>query len=341
MHVANAGFGATILEASTAPIVWRGEPLMVRFVALFVGMMLVFSSAVTAQSASDSRPNIPSNVQFTPDLVYNAPGQPALRLDLFSPLQGEGPFPAVIFLHGGLFPARGDDTRVEESKTQFFPQAAYVAQHGMVGATILYGLAPAPRFPGILNDVQAAVRWLRAHAKEYRIDPRRIAIVGGSSGGHVAALIGMNRWSGADWSGTPSEAQVQAAVIFNGNFDLPTLATAPDPSLARTASGLTLVETNLRNFLGLPFDQAPALWRAASPISHVSSQAAPFLLLHGTDDTTVPYRQSLEMQRILTEAHIRAELFTADGAPHGFFNRAPWLDLTNLRMLEFLNAVLR
>lgn len=198
---------------------------------------------------------------------------------------------------------------------------------GYVAATVEYRLAPAARFPAQLDDALAAVKWLRTHASKYRVDSKRIAVAGGSAGGHLASLLGMNSWNGTDWSGVSAEGRVQAVVAFNPVLDLRPPATPPSPA-----------EPGL---LGASFGENPSLWRDASPVSHVGKSAAPFLLLHGTGDELVPYAQSLTMQRLLQKAGVTAELFTADGAGHGFLNAAPWYEPTVARMQEFLDRILR
>jgi acetyl esterase/lipase len=168
---------------------------------------------------------------------------------------------------------------------------------------------------------------LRQHAGEHGVDPRRIAIGGGSSGGHLSALIGTNLWNGSAWSGAPADSRVQAVVAFNAVLDL---------LIYVTPSG---VNASVTAFLGSSFEENPALWRDASPLEHVSREAAPFLLLHGTDDNVAPYRQSVEMQRRLRAAGITAELFTAKGAGHNSFFQPPWFEPALARAVEFLNTV--
>lgn len=260
-----------------------------------------------------------------PDLPYAAPDSQVLRLDLFRPRSRKGPFPAIVFVHGGGYVAGGLG-----AKSQFWRQSVYLAERGFVAATIGWRRAPSDsssgaRYPAALNDAQAAVRWLRAHSKEYNVDVQRIAIAGGSSGGHIAALVATNLWSGADWSGASVDARVQAAVIFNGVLDVP-----------GSRAG-----ANLGEFLGKNYRADSALWKSASPTQHVTSQAAPFLLLHGTNDRSIPYAHAVEMQRRVRAVGVRAELFTADGADHGFFNSSPWYEPATKRMAEFLLEILK
>jgi acetyl esterase/lipase len=281
-------------------------------------------SPALAQDLNDPPFTLPESVSMLPDLPYAGPDSQVLRLDLFRPKGRRGPFPAVVFVHGGGYVAGGLG-----AKSQFWLQSVYLAERGFVAATIGWRRAPSDgssgaRYPAALNDAQAAVRWLRAHAREYDVDVQRIAVAGGSSGGHIAALVATNLWSGSDWSGAPIDARVQAAVIFNGVLDVPGSR-----------------RHNLGEFLGKNYRADSALWQSASPMNHVTSQAAPFLLLHGTADSSIAYAQPVALQRRLRAVGVRAELFTADGADHGFFNIPPWYEPTTKRMAEFLLEVLK
>jgi acetyl esterase/lipase len=262
---------------------------------------------------------LPDSVQMSSDIVYAQAGAETLRLDVFAPRQRTGPVPGIVLVSCGSW--------IVGAKSQVWPQSAYVAARGFVAAATECRPAPAARFPAQLNDTAAAVRWLRQHASEHGVDPRRIAIGGGSSGGHLSALVGTNLWNGSAWSGAPTDSRVQAAVVFNGVLDLRSFV---------TPSG---VNTNLTAFLGSSFEENPALWLDASPLEHVSKEAAPFLLLHATDDDVAPYRQSVDMQRRLRAAGISAELFTASRAGHNSFLQPPWFEPALARTVEFLNAV--
>jgi acetyl esterase/lipase len=257
-----------------------------------------------------------------PGLTYAEPKAERLHLDLFLPRDGEGPFPAVLFA-----PGAGWD------RSQFWRQGVYMAQKGYIAATIQYRpshpwvkpFEPGTTFPAGLNDLQEAIRWLRTNAKQFHVDPVRIAVAGGSGGGYLAALVGTNQWSGSNWSGATSDSRVQAVVVFNTPMDLPALAA----NLA------------LKNVLGATYEENPRAWQDASPATHLGANTVPFLMLHGTSDQDVPYVQSVNMQAKLRELGIRAELFTAEGAGHGFFNNPPWYEPTLVRMEEFLSAVLK
>jgi acetyl esterase/lipase len=169
---------------------------------------------------------------------------------------------------------------------------------------------------------------MRAHARALHVDPTRIGVVGMSSGGYVAAALATNEWSGRDWSGAPADARVQGAVLFNPVLDLASLAAGsmPEP---------------LEQFMGVAFATDSARWKDASPLRHLGPSAAPSLYLHGRNDELVPYTQSVEAQHRLAAAGVRAEIFVADSAGHGFFTRPQWREPMLARMSDFLSAVLK
>ena len=291
--------------------------------AVYLITMVAAGHLTLAEQTTQNPPfRLPDSVQMLADEVYSQP-EP-LRLDLFSPRLANRPLPGIIFIACGGW--------TSGFKSGFWRQAAYLAERGFVAAATQCRPAPASRYPTQLNDAVAAIRWLRIHATDYNVDSTRIAVAGASAGGHLAALIGTNRWNGADWSEAPVEVRVGAVVVFNGVLDVPSFAANVAPAIVRT---------NLTAFLGATSDENKALWRHASPLEHVTTQAAPFLLLHGTNDQTVPYTQSLDMQRALRTAGVNVELFTAEGADHGFFGTPPWYESTTARMTEFLTSVFR
>ncbi len=237
-----------------------------------------------------------------------------------------GPFPAIVYLHGGGW-SDGD-------KTQFEPQATHMASTGFVGATIQYRLVPEAIFPAPVEDSKAAVRWLRANASTYRIDADRIGVAGGSSGGHLAAMLGTTPHI-AEFEGDGGNAgfssRVQAVAAFSGPFDLGAL----QPPKFRRAAKL------ISKFLGASYEENPELWANASPITYVGPESAPFLFLHGTEDRSIPYQQSVDMMSALAAAGVSAEIFTAEGAGHGFSLGPPWYQPSLEAMEEFFTRMLK
>ncbi len=268
---------------------------------------------------------VPEGVEFKPDQIYASVGTRQMHLDLYLPKSGTGPFPASVYIHGGGWSAG--------NRTAFQRQAAYMATKGYVGACVEYRLSGEATYPAALYDSKAAVRWLRANAAKYNIDPNRIAAAGGSAGGHLVALLGttidLPAYEG-DEGVTGVSSRVAAVAAFNPAVDL--------VEFGKRLPADT--EDSVAKFLGGSYQEKPQLWKDASPTYQVSARSVPFLFLHGDADTTVPYHQSCDMMEKLKAAGVRAELFTAPGAKHAFFNNPPWFEPSLKRMEEFFDSVL-
>jgi acetyl esterase/lipase len=288
-------------------------------------LALALAAPVFAQNARDDF-HLPDGVELQADVVYASPGGRALHLDLYLPKSGSGPFPAVVYIHGGGW--------VNGKKNAFQKQAAYMATKGYVGACIEYRLSGEAIYPAALDDSKAAVRWLRANAAKYRIDADRIGAAGGSAGGHLVAMLGttgdMPAFEGK--SGNPGfSSRVRAVAAFNPAVDL--------VSFGKLAPGNS--ESSVYKFLGCTYAANPKLWAMATPVTHVSKKSAPTLFLHGTADTLVPYQQSVDMMEKLKAAGVHAEIFTGEGGKHGFFNKPPFYEPATKRMEEFFAKHLR
>lgn len=226
------------------------------------------------------------------DVEYATPGGISLRLDAAIPA-GRGPFPAAILVHGGGW-VRGD--RRLEVKPLFQP----LSDAGIAWFTISYRLATDPLlFGAAMYDVESAVSFVKAHAAEYRVDPNRLALIGESAGGQLAAMAALDR---------DSADPVKAVVALYAPMDL--------VSLAKTSQMVPLAIRNALN--GTPWE-GMILARLAqlSPIEYVRSGMPPFLLVHGTADALVPYAQSMRMRDRMKAAGADCELFPVQGAGHG------------------------
>lgn len=268
---------------------------------------------------------LPRGVRMQKDAVYASPGGRDLHLDLFRPQSG-GTAPVIIFVHGGGW--RGG------SKTQFHRQAAHMAARGFVCACIEYRLSGEAKWPTNIDDCKASVRWFWENRWRLNIDPRRIGAAGGSAGGHLAALMGVSQRRdsfGAHLAIPGPSSKIAAVAAFNGVFDM--------TKLAQQIPGH--VERYFQPLFGVTPEQDPEVYRRASPIEYVGKSTPPFLLLHGTADETVPYEQAVEFQQALEPAGVDVELFTAEGAGHGFFNSPPWYEKTLASMEAFFERTLR
>ncbi|AOS82712.1 hypothetical protein BIU88_00170 [Chlorobaculum limnaeum] len=252
-------------------------------------------------------------VTITLDIAYSTlPGYRPLLLDLYRPDNGEK-CPLVIYIHGGSWTT--GTKRTSGHFTDFPAVLASLARRGFVVASVDYRLSGEAPFPAALQDVKAAIRYLRANAALYDIDPDRVAVWGASAGAHLAA---MTAFTGEDMDFDPPGMQnaaesdrVQAFVGWYGPYELSSMfehATAPgsaiDPSGPLRFFGCTRE--------GCP----PGVFAKASPIGYVGVGNPPTLLIHGADDTTVPASQSSELDKRLKAAGISSKLVLVDGVSH-------------------------
>ena len=257
-------------------------------------------------------------------LEYGRVGERQLRGIIYVPKEESGRRrPAVVYVHGGGWRAG--------TPMQFSRHAAAMSERDFVGLCIEYRLCNEASFPAALQDCKCAVRYLRANAERLNIDCGRIGIVGGSSGAHLGALVATtpnrNEWIGNGGHGDQSDT-VQAAVFFNGLFDLP--AMWPFGKCNQI----------MRDFLGKSYDEDTELYRQASPITHVDKNTPPSLLLHGEDDKVVPVQQSVDFCDRLSQAGVVAELIRVSSVGHAWFNRDPYYETCLRQMMDFLTRQL-
>ena len=176
--------------------------------ALFSAFLLLACPALRAADA------IPDNVVFEPGVEYAVAGGEHLQVDLARPKNGDGPFPAIVCIHGGGFRAG--------KREGYDKLCVTLAQQGYVAITVTYRLAPAFPFPAAVQDCKAAVRWLRANAAKYHVDPARIGVTGGSAGGHLAQFLGVTmgvKEFEGDGGNLDQSSNVACVVNFYGPSD--------------------------------------------------------------------------------------------------------------------------
>lgn len=250
-----------------------------------------------------------ARLEAAPDrrIIYRDTPQGALRLEIFEARQAGGPAPALLLFHGGAWQYG--------SPSAFQPQCRVFAQHGITCISAEYRIASRhgtdPR--AAVQDARAAFAHVRAHAAELGIDAGRIFVGGGSAGGHLAAALGV---------GVP----------------LPPEAAAPD--MARPA-GMVLYNPMLDLSPCTPDHHLVAgFWREISPLQSVGAEAAPALVLLGTEDLEVPVPVAQGFCDAMQAHGRRCELALYEGARHGFFNRdvagGRFFEATNQRVIEFI-----
>ena len=235
------------------------------------------------------------------DVIYGQAGGVDLKLDLSVPPSGPGPFPVLLFIHGGGWSAG--------SKRQYDQAVLASARQGYVAATVEYRFAPQFPFPAQIEDVKCAVRYLRAHATELLADTGHVGAIGDSAGGHLALLLGfMAAKDGLEGSGgwPDQSSRVQAVVNYYGPSDLRSVSTS-NPDVVRLVGGL----------LGTTDLQSP-MAALASPMVYLDAHAAPVLSLHGTKDNLVPLSQSEQLHQALKRNGVEEHLEIFAEAGHGF-----------------------
>ena len=229
-----------------------------------------------------------------------------MLLDLYSPEKGDKPLPLIIWIHGGAWRT---GSKANPSPALRFTGDNYAVAH--VG----YRLSQEATFPAQIYDCKAAVRWLRANAGKYHLDPNKFAAWGGSAGGHLVALLGTSGGV-ADLEGSVNNLQessrVQAVIDWFGPTDF-LLNTN-----AQSRLQLTDPESPVAKLLGGPVLENKALAAKASPITYVSKDAPPFLIMHGDQDHTVPFNQSETFYEALKQAGVDVTFVPIKGAGHGF-----------------------
>jgi len=263
--------------------------------------------------------DVPDTVKVERNIEYCKLGDTSLKLDLYSPKDRSKPLPAVIFIHGGAWKG-GYRQMYHYYCTKF-------AEHGYVAATISYRLSGDAPFPAAVEDANCAVRWLRAHAEKLGVDPNKIAVAGGSAGAHLAMMVGYApdtpELEGQGGHGDVT-SRVQAVVNLYGPTDLTTEAARKKGDVIRFLGGKTM-------------DEVPDLYRLASPITHVSKDDPPTLILHGSIDSTVTIDHAERLAEALRKAGVPYEFDRVEGWPHTMDLEPDVNRHCLMKMFEFLD----
>jgi acetyl esterase/lipase/cyclophilin family peptidyl-prolyl cis-trans isomerase/catechol 2,3-dioxygenase-like lactoylglutathione lyase family enzyme len=277
---------------------------------LCFGALFVFSRQSPPQKPpvkQDRAPVAPEGVTVRRDIAYVAAGHARQKLDLYLP-KAEGPLPLIINIHGGAFRmgSKEDGVPVE-----------YLSL-GYAVASIGYRLSGDAIWPAQIEDCKAAVRWLRANARTYGIDPDRFAAWGASAGGHLASTLGTAGWVKEFEVGENLEvsSRVQAVVDYFGPTDFLQM------DAHRLANGQVHdpADSPESQLIGGALQENPDKAARANPITYVTRDAPPFLICHGDADPLVPHHQSELLEAALRRAGVPVTFYTVTGAGHGRFN---------------------
>ena len=279
-----------------------------------------------------SPPQVPAKEAPRPQgrqFQYLNDANPRHQLILFQPAEHspETPRPLVVWIHGGGW-MRGSHQAMSSTLASLIRSDRYLV------ASIGYRLTDEELWPAQIHDCKAAIKWLKGNAKEIGADPDRVAVIGASAGGHLASMLGT---SGGDklMSGTLGvhhkvDDRVHCVVDFFGPTDFLMMDSQAGPDAKLIHDAPDSPESRL---LGAPPQTVPQLAKSANPITYVSPDDPPFLIIHGTKDELVPYGQSILLKDSLEEAGVETTLISIEDGGHG----GPRFAGIQQRVLTFLD----
>lgn len=305
------------------------------FTPAILSLLLFATLAPVAAQPPGGGPGA-SGTTITPsfaNLDYMGANNPRQMLDLWVPA-GDGPFPIILWIHGGGF-LSGSKASPPRFPDRMMPRGFAVASLG-------YRLSSEAKWPAQIQDVKAAVRFLRANAQRYKLDPDRFGVVGASAGSHLAAMLGVtgevSLWDSPTMPNPTVSSRVQAVVDQYGPIDFGQMDAMQVPSCAAgTTNTATSPESQL---LGCTIGTCADKVQEASPVTYVSAKTPPFLLAHGSNDCKISHEQSRLMAETLTRAGGRPIFRVLPGAAHGGtqFENATYLALIDAFFVRHLRT---
>ena len=275
-------------------------------VLITAGFIQTIAQANEAPQRRARGSNMPEGTRILRDLEYIPDGHVRQKLDLYlpGPKQGAAPLPLIVWVHGGAWLAGSKENC----------RSARFLRHGYAAASINYRLSRHAIFPAQIEDCKAAIRFLRANAEKYKIDPNRIGVWGASAGGHLVALLGTTG-DVKEFDKEPNlhvSSKVQAVCDFFGPTDLTKMSdfeSTMDHDAPDSPESL---------LVGGPVQENKEACKLANPITYVSKDDPPFLICHGDKDMLVPHNQSVLLNAALKKAGVSVKFHTVKGGGHGF-----------------------
>ncbi|MBK8094166.1 MAG: alpha/beta hydrolase [Verrucomicrobiaceae bacterium] len=274
-------------------------------------ILLVTLLTVTVFAEPPRPGQLPAGIKLERDIAYIENGDEAQKLDIYLPEKpSDKPLPLIVHIHGGGWRAGN----------KFPCPVSAMVLKGYAVASVEYRFSQKAVFPAQIQDCQAAIRWLRAHAKDYNFDTEHLGAVGGSAGGHLSALVGTSGGKKAfpTIGGYFDQSdRVQAVIDIYGPADFSTVVQqAAEDKNVKNIFAFNTPSDPYSGLIGAQLDDK-AKADAVSPVHYVSKDNPPFLILHGTHDTLVPYAQSVQLEAALKAQNIPVWLQTLPGAGHG------------------------
>jgi acetyl esterase/lipase len=299
----------------------------------FVAAILLPSFTTLAQPALTNALNVvevlPASSPYgeataIKNIPYVAHPTPRQNFDLYLPKnKSDQPFPLVFWIHGGAWMMGIKD----------WDNVKYLAGHGYAIASIDYRIAPESRFPAQIQDCNAALNFILAHATNYGINPKRFVVGGGSAGGHLALLLGLAR--GERNFGANASIKPLAILDFFGPADFSKML--DDLKMIHSEKGIALLQDAGTKLFGAPVEQFSDEAKIASPINYVNAASPPILILQGGEDDLVPIAQSRRLHDALDRAGVKNQLIIVKNAGHdGPLFSTPEIQS---KVIDFLNVI--
>jgi acetyl esterase/lipase len=277
-------------------------------------VVLILCANAWSQPPSGAKPKgggkppvIPESVVVERDVEYGKAGDVSLKLDIVRPKEpSEKPRPVIVFIHGGGWSGGNKESAVG----QLIP---FAASGNYLCATVEYRLSGVATWPAQIHDCKAAIRWLKANAEKYNIDPKQIGVWGSSAGGHLVSMLGVSNGVAEleGHCGSPGlSSRVACVVDYCGPSDFPAIARVKNSTEQRAYDPVS-------KLLGGPVEEKKEAALSASPVTYASKDAAPLLIVHGTNDTTVPLEQAELLYAALKKAGAEATFVKIIGGTHG------------------------
>jgi acetyl esterase/lipase len=280
------------------------------YIVALLAALLLHGGAAGQAVTPPSAPSLPAGVQVERNLRYVEHGHERHVLDIYKPVDSAEVIPLIVFVHGGSWRQRSKDDN------PVLPFALSFVARGYAIASVGYRLSQHAAYPAQIHDLKAAVRWLRANARRYGIDPDRLAAWGPSAGGHLAALLGTSGGvTDLEAIGDHREqsSHVRAVVDWFGPTDF------LQADAHRLPGGIVHDDANSpeSQLVGGPIQDRKEEVARANPITYVTTDDPPFLIVHGDQDLNVPHHQSELLYAALLKAGVEATFHTVKGGAHG------------------------
>lgn len=285
--------------------------------------------------------------QFEPkflDVAY-ATVSDAQKLDIFLPQIGEDLFPVIVYIHGGAF-------KMGDKRGGGFKSILAACDRGYAVVTVNYRLSQEAKFPAAVEDVKAAIRFIKANASTYHLNPNKIAVWGGSAGGHLAAMMGvtshLNVFDNPQLGNSDQSSSVQAVVDWFGPINFLTMDSEFEELDVEPKYGKTCgPQSPESQYIGRCITEVPDMVAKSNPETYIDASNPPFFIQHGTADRHIPYLQAIHfsnrLKQVLGEEKIQFELIEGAGHGDGFFVDKPYFTAPeNLeKVFVFLDKTLK